>query len=512
MVDYLKEKFRDFFTEKDQNKLSLYHEQMLACMYNKVNNDLYDIIYSPVSSVDTDYFKVLVAIENQAKLGKDHILFKNFQKIHGKSLSENIVVPYLDITNSILTDLIILSHPEDCEKIANKHIKKMPNFELLLHDSLISTTNVQHWKQQRMEFVEAFSPMELNSVLSVSHERAKKCKNLLWDISKQGKRKVNMSDFFLNETLAQLQLAMFGLPEEFQKKTNKKIRDAFGGKGRGYARQYALDLIEEIKKSKGPLSLSFQDIENTTDTQEYGNALIFSFAGHDTTGHTLTWLLFELSKNQTWQRKLQREVDHFWDIQGDEKITTKDFRRLPFMTRCIMETLRLHTAVPNGTFRELMEDEEIHGKKGMVRIPKGTYVQIFNYSRHLNPDLWGEDAEDFNPDREFQGNELWNDEVHAFYNPSSKRFSPFTYGPRDCIGKNFSQMEMRVMLLEIFKNFHFILDDKQNREIFNNHEINKATMAPMDVYDPINHDNKGLRPFNTGMYVRIIPRNQVVRI
>ena len=393
-----------------------------------------------------------------------------------------------------------------------KHTKKMPNFVPLLHDSLISTTDVKQWKGQRMEFVEAFSPIELNSILSVSHERAKKCKKLLWDISKQGKRKVNMSDFFLNETLAQLQLAMFGLSEEFQENTNKKIRDAFGGKGKGYARQYALDLIEEIKKSKGPLSQSFNDIKNSTDTQEYGNALIFSFAGHDTTGHTLTWLLFELSKNQTWQRKLQREVDHFWNIQGDDKITTKDFRRLPFMTRCIMETLRLHTAVPNGTFRELIEDDEIRGKNGMVRVPKGTYVQIFNYSRHLNPELWGEDCEDFNPERKFEGNELWNDEVHAFYNPSSKRFSPFTYGPRDCIGKNFSQLEMRLILLEIFKHFNFILDDKQNREIFNNHEINRATMGPMDVYDTINYDNKGMRPFNTGMYVRIIPRKQHVRL
>ena len=69
---------------------------------------------------------------------------------------------------------------------------------------------------------------------------------------------------------------------------------------------------------------------------------------------------------------------------------------------------------------------------------------------------------------------------------------------------------MRLILLEIFKHFNFILDDKQNREIFNNHEINKATMGPMDVYDAINYDNKGLRPFNTGMYVRIIPRKHMM--
>ena len=44
----------------------------------------------------------------------------------------------------------------------------------------------------------------------------------------------------------------------------------------------------------------------------------------------------------------------------------------------------------------------IKGKDGMVNVPKGTFVQIFNYSRHLNTELWGEDAEDFNPMRELK--------------------------------------------------------------------------------------------------------------
>ncbi|OUU49858.1 MAG: hypothetical protein CBC28_00060, partial [Flavobacteriaceae bacterium TMED68] len=42
----------------------------------------------------------------------------------------NIVLPYLDIHNLTLTDLILISNPNDCERIANIHIKKMPNFKL----------------------------------------------------------------------------------------------------------------------------------------------------------------------------------------------------------------------------------------------------------------------------------------------------------------------------------------------------------------------------------------------
>ncbi len=501
---------RDLFTEKS-SEISMYLDFKLNNYTNKVDEGLYECFFSPVKFIDVDYFNVLINIEKYSKQGKDHILFKKYQEIHGNTMSDNIVVPYLDITNCILTDLILINDEKDSMRLAKKHIKKMPNFTPLLYDSLISTTDTNQWKSQRMNYVNAFSPIELNKILQISRNRAEKCVDFLLHKSNNGKEKINISEFFLNETMAQLQLAMFGLSNNFQEKTNKKIRDAFGGKGKGYAREYAKSLIEEIEKSNGPLSLAFKERNNemTSNTENYGNALIFSFAGHDTTGHTLTWLIYELCKNQTWQRKLQREVDNFWEIKKNNKITTNDFRKLPFMTRCIMETLRLHTAVPNGSFRELMEDDYIRGKNGMIKVPKGTYIQIFNYSRHLNKNLWGEDAEDFNPDREFKDNEIWNNDIYAFYNPSTERFSPFTYPPRDCIGKNFSQMEMRLILLYILKHFHFILDDKQNKEIFNNIEINKATMGPVDLYNPINKDDKGMRPFNIGMYVHLIPRKKL---
>lgn len=503
-------KLRDLFTEKYSNT-SKFDESLLHNYTNKINEGLYDSFFSPVKFVDVDYFKVLLVIEKYSKIGKDHLLFKKYQEIHANSMSDNIVIPYLDIANSTLRDLILINDEKDSVRLAKKHVKKMPNFTPLLYDSLISTTNITHWKNQRMNYVNAFSPIELNKIIQISQDRAKNCVKLLLKKSNKGKEKVNISDFFLNETMAQLQLAMFGLSNDFQEKTNKKIRDAFGGKGKGYAREYANLLIKEIEKSNGPLSNAFKERKNDISslTENYGNALIFSFAGHDTTGHTLTWLIYELCKNQTWQRKLQREVDNFWKIKKNDKITTNDFRNLPFMTRCIVETLRLHTAVPNGTFRELIEDEDIKGINGMVKVPKGTYIQIFNYSRHLNKKLWGEDAEDFNPNREFKNNELWNDDIYAFYNPSSERFSPFTYAPRDCIGKNFSQMEMRLILLHILKHFHFILDDKQNKEMFNNIEINKATMGPVDLYNPTNKYNKGMRPFNIGMYVHIISRKNL---
>jgi cytochrome P450 len=102
--------------------------------------------------------------------------------------------------------------------------------------------------------------------------------------------------------------------------------------------------------------------------------ILFTFAGH------------ELSKNLNIQKKLQQEVDDFGINQGTKNITFSDLKELKFMTRYIMETLRLWSAVANGTFRELEEDGEImglHGKK--VKIKKGSHVQIMNWTRYRNP-------------------------------------------------------------------------------------------------------------------------------
>ena len=104
-------------------------------------------------------------------------------------------------------NLIIINHPEDAERLANKHIKKMGNLKPFVLDSIISTTDVKHWKEQRRDFQTAFSVKDkIEKVLPISCDRAFYCSEKLWELSGKGEKEVNISDF-LNETHAQLQLA-----------------------------------------------------------------------------------------------------------------------------------------------------------------------------------------------------------------------------------------------------------------------------------------------------------------
>jgi cytochrome P450 len=293
------------------------------------------------------------------------------------------------------------------------------------------------------------------------------------------------------------------------------------------------------KKIRGPLSAvlaeklgggantfmeGFDQLDEKTQKRlnsmtDFGNAFIFAFAGHDTTGHTLTWLTYELAKRPEMQQRMVDEVDSFWEKFGDRPIGTGEpnsvefvefMKASPFMTKCITETLRLWPVVPNGTFRQLSHDDYVKGPGGeRVKLPKGTFVQVTTVGRHRNSELWGDDVNEFNPDREWQDDELWHDQVYAARNPHSPRFSPFTHTPRDCIGKNFAQMEMRTILTQLFKNFTFELspDEKEGVTSSIDRGMNNGTMGPIDVdYADKGDDSAGFGGIY-GMHCYAIPRN-----
>ena len=63
--------------------------------------------------------------------------------------------------------------------------------------------------------------------------------------------------------------------------------------------------------------------------QLVGNILVFTFAGHDTTAHTLTWLIYELCKNPLYKKQLIEEIDLYWENNESESYDT--FNQLPFI-------------------------------------------------------------------------------------------------------------------------------------------------------------------------------------
>jgi len=344
---------------------------------------------------------------------------------------------------------------------------------------------------------------------------------------------------------------------DFMEETNKPMRDLFASKNQetGYTTKVMIDMMNGMADEKnvapsaihnaneqstgveGPLARQIMDGDFkgtgsfTSKTSEkynnqefmtkFGNGMIFAFAGHDTTGNTMTWMTFELARHPEFQARVQAEVDQVFMETGDNPLVYRDCRKMPFLTRCVMETLRLWPAVGNGTFRELLYDDYVKGPNGEdVKLPKGAFVQVTTMPRHRDPNLWGEDVHRFNPDRDFTEDELWHDQPFAAYNPSTKRFSPFTYAPRDCIGKNFAQMEMRTIMAHMLRNFTFELVEPYanlpleldpldpNNPLLGDNSI--GTLGPDDLILPGDVRPDGIIRAKRGMYMRAIPRTGLV--
>jgi len=481
-----------------------------------------DLLPGPWQAARTKDGQVQLLVDHQVAqiAGYDIFLYAHWQMLYGdRGLSSNIVVPKVQMfglgmkSYQKVIPRVILADPEDAERISRTHVRKEGNFEQVLFDSVIATTDNDVWKEQRRHLSEVFLPLSsLAKILPVSLARAKHCADRLQKLSVRPDgtpASVDMSDFLLHEAQAQLQLALLGAPESVMEATNAEVRAAFAGDpdhARVGAIGDAMKKLMEVARSdtslalpsdgcpvRGPLSRAVQNA-GLSPSADYGNMLLILFAGHDTTGHTMTWLLFELARHPELQHELQQEVDAFFAALGgrDPEYTDLGTGGLELLDRCVTETLRMWPAVASGTYRQLQFADEVNGPDGKkVQLPKGTFMHIVNWSRHRNPAVWGSDADEFNPRRVFDFAELARVGCPmAGKTPQSQRFSPFAHDPRSCLGRNFAQMEMRLIILHLLRCFTFSLAPPHDALMTTKlgplpregewHALNRVTLGPMN--------------------------------
>lgn len=225
------------------------------------------------------------------------------------------------------------------------------------------------------------------------------------------------------------------------------------------ARDTCRQLVEHKKQQLANKEPTQPDITSValqsggfTDDELVDNMMTFLAAGHETTASSFTWAVYLLCQHPDIQTRLRQEI-HTHIPAADSQITHDVVDNMPFLHAVCQETLRLWAPVPL-TLRQTATDTTILGQF----VPKRTMIILSPWAVNVNFDLWGPDADKFNPDR-------WTapGQANAGGAVSNYAFLTFLHGPRSCIGLKFAQAEFACLLATFVGSFEMRMVDPDEK-------------------------------------------------
>ncbi|KAK8033597.1 cytochrome P450 [Apiospora marii] len=242
-----------------------------------------------------------------------------------------------------------------------------------------------------------------------------------------------------------------------RKRQEEVRRDARAGR---YEKQNSRDMLTFLVEE----TLPGGPAEGLKENHFLGHILQLMAGGVDTTANMIAWSSYVLAKNHDIQDKLQAEILDF--LSRVPNPTYPDIDTLPYLNGFVKEMLRVYCpGKPPRHFspsplcyiipptnpraattihRQARQPVVLDG----VPVPQGTEIDAAFAMPLRNPRIWGADAHEVKPER-------WLRPLTAAQK-SPYAFPCFSNGPRMCIGKNLAYLEMKVVLVEIVRQYRFV--------------------------------------------------------
>ncbi|MEU0199978.1 MULTISPECIES: cytochrome P450 [unclassified Streptomyces] len=186
------------------------------------------------------------------------------------------------------------------------------------------------------------------------------------------------------------------------------------------------DLLDRMLETAHPETGERLELRNVRR-----QVITFLVAGHETTSGALSFALHYLSRHPEVAARARAEVDRVWGDTAEPAY--EQVARLRYVRRVLDESLRLWPTAP-AFAREAREDTVLAGEHPMRR---GAWALVLTPMLHRDPEVWGADAERFDPDRF---------EARAVRSRAPHTFKPFGTGARACIGRQFALHEATLVL------------------------------------------------------------------
>lgn len=207
-------------------------------------------------------------------------------------------------------------------------------------------------------------------------------------------------------------------------------------------------LYELAKKTRDPKMLRDQSI----------NILL---AGRDTTAGLLSFAMYELAKKPDIWHQLRKEIVEHFGCDADNssnvsELTFESLKKCDYLKAVISETLRLYPSVPNNFRVPVRETTLPRGggddESSPVFLQKGDMVAYNVYAMQRNKQVFGQDADEFIPERWFK------EDVKTF----GWAYLPFNGGPRICLGQQFALTEASYVIARLCMTFSEIDSYEEN--------------------------------------------------
>lgn len=216
------------------------------------------------------------------------------------------------------------------------------------------------------------------------------------------------------------------------------------------------EIINPQRRTPNGIPTLFQKIsrdsggtpERPLTDELYAQAPLVLLAAHETSGTLLLWTVVELNRNPQVAVKLLEEVRKVW---SNENPSPQSLKQMPYLDHVLHETLRMHSPAPfmaRGVISPIMLDT---ATAGTVTLDKGTFVFISTQHVNRDPLIWGDDANEYRPER-FETISV-REKIEAC------EFLPFGAGHRRCPGFPFSIQESKIFLATMLFDSFLHLDD-----------------------------------------------------